>query len=297
LDISSSAGGYSMTHSGALTVASLYNYGTLNTGSVSLGAGKYVVWNNDAGLARDSVGTIGVENASYGAGYYDGLKAATLSLQQLASPPGSPTIGQAGTAGSTSYSYRVVAYMGDGSATTAGGTGSTSTGNATLSSSSYNTVTFTQVTGASSYGIYRTAAGGTGNSGTTGLVGTIAYNGFIFHDTGAAGDGTSPPVYNSTGVASVYGLSIASTQTTISGSSSGSAIFSEPDLGPSEKKAIIYCNALTGTASYTFPVAFTNTPVVVTTSGPAASVVTSLSTTAVTVTGSGTTGPILVEGY
>ena len=50
---------------------------------------------------------------------------------------------------------------------------------------------------------------------------------------------------------------------------------------------MVYCNALTGTASYTFPTAFTNVPVVLTT----------LSATAMTVTGSSTTGPIIVEGY
>ena len=48
---------------------------------------------------------------------------------------------------------------------------------------------------------------------------------------------------------------------------------------------------------YVIPPAFTNAPVVLTTSGPAAAVVTTLSTTGMTVTGSSTTGPVMIEGY
>ncbi len=81
------------------------------------------------------------------------------------------------------------------------------------------------------------------------------------------------------------------------GSVSGTIDSQMPFRDTAIKRVIIYADALLGTATYTFPTAFSHTPAIVTTNGPASSVVTSLSTTAVTITGATTTGWIILEGF
>jgi hypothetical protein len=113
------------------------------------------------------------------------------------STPGAPTITTvAGGGSSTTWAYEVVAVNGNGGTTPASTAGSISTSDwATLSLTNYNTISWSAVTGANSYKVYRTIAGGTPS--TTGLIGTTTLT--SFEDTGMAGDGTTPPTTDTSG--------------------------------------------------------------------------------------------------
>lgn len=108
------------------------------------------------------------------------------------SAPAAPTITPQGTTGATAYSYKVVAQHRFGS-TEASSAGSTATGNATLSSTNFNRITWTAVTGATAYLIYRTVGGAT--TGLIGVVGEVTQ----FDDTGLTGDATTAPTANTAG--------------------------------------------------------------------------------------------------
>jgi hypothetical protein len=82
-------------------------------------------------------------------------------------------------------------------------------------------------------------------------------------------------------------------QTQVGGSTSGTATCSMPYQGTTRKKVLIYCNALLGTASYTFPTAFTNAPYV---SGDLSGIA-AATTTGVTLTGTTSTGWVFIEGF
>lgn len=83
--------------------------------------------------------------------------------------------------------------------------------------------------------------------------------------------------------------------TVTSGSISGTAAFNEPIRATYYKKIIVYCNSLAGRATYTFPVAFTNLPIV--SVGAKKIKIETLSTTKVTISANSATGELIFEGY
>ena len=92
------------------------------------------------------------------------------------------------------------------------------------------------------------------------------------------------------------------TQTKISGTTAGSATCSMPEQGSSYKKVIVYLdgyeNDSTTAQTYTFPVAFSNTPAVSTNSASVPGV--TVSTTKLSLapdTTTAYTGWIIIEGY
>ncbi len=97
-------------------------------------------------------------------------------------------------------------------------------------------------------------------------------------------------------------VNISSTQTTITGTTAGSIIASMPFQGSSYKKAIFYLdgyeNDSTTAQTYTFPIAFSNTPIVSVNSASVPGV--TVTTTAISIapdTTTAYTGYIIVEGY
>ena len=106
--------------------------------------------------------------------------------------PSAPTVTPQGTTGATTYTYKVVALNRTG-ATEASSAGTTTTGNATLSSSNFNRITWTAVTNATAYQVYRTVGGA-----TTGLVATVGAV-LVLDDTGLTGDTLTAPTVNTAG--------------------------------------------------------------------------------------------------
>jgi hypothetical protein len=164
------------------------------------------LWLSDGTTASSTYGTWAMQGINPQAGAFPFTAPVTsmssLSTAQIATP-GPPGISQGGTAGSTSYSYLVVALDGNGGAI-AGAPQSMATGNATLNATNFNLITFTCQPGAASYDIRRTVAAGTPSSlGKIGNKATVLARGAAatcnFSDTGLAGDSTSTPVGNTTG--------------------------------------------------------------------------------------------------
>lgn len=116
-----------------------------------------------------------------------------LELPSL-STPSAPTVTPQGASGATSYSYKIEAINKD-QTSVASSAGTTSTGNASLSSSNFNRVTWTAVTGAQTYRVYRTVGGA-----TTGVIAVVGGGALQLDDTGLTGDSATAPTAATGGI-------------------------------------------------------------------------------------------------
>jgi hypothetical protein len=170
-----------------------FNLARYNTGAY---AGYQVVLDPDRAGATAVGGKFKVFGSSTFPGGTEGQLSHTgnLAVSPLTAPP-APQVIPKGQGGSTNWAYKVVAVLGSTSSEASSPT-AISNGNATLSSSNYNQITWSAVTGAASYDIYRTTAGGTPSS--TGKIANVTA--LALNDTGRAGDATIAPTTNTTGV-------------------------------------------------------------------------------------------------
>ena len=110
--------------------------------------------------------------------------------------PSAPTVTNQGAAGSTSYTYLITARTLSGE-TIQSSTTVTATGNATLTGSNFNRITWSAVTGAADYRVWRTASSGTPSS--TGVIGTVLASATLsLDDTGLTATAANTPSQNTT---------------------------------------------------------------------------------------------------
>jgi len=120
-----------------------------------------------------------------------------VPVQQFVTNPTLTSVTPTGGS-ATTWTYKIVGVDASGGTTAASAGVSTAAGAATLDGTHFNTLAWTDPANAVSIKIYRTAAGGTPN--TTGLIGTVAAGVQTFVDSGLAGDGSTAPAANTTGI-------------------------------------------------------------------------------------------------
>lgn len=120
-----------------------------------------------------------------------------VPVQQFVTNPTLTSVTPTGGS-ATNWTYKIVGVDANGGTTAASAGTSTAAGAATLDATHYNTLAWTDPANAVSINIYRTVVGSSPN--TTGLIGTVAAGVQTFKDDGKAGDGTTAPAANTTGV-------------------------------------------------------------------------------------------------
>lgn len=148
----------------------------------------------DNGIGRNAAGII--EHNSGTAGQF----ATSLQGMTLIKGLSNPTITSVvtgGTTGSAVWGYKIVAKLADGTTTAASPQVTTTSNNgaSTLDATHTQTISWSAISGATSYDVYRTQSGGTPSS--LGKIGNSTGTNLV--DTGLAGDSSTAPSTNNTG--------------------------------------------------------------------------------------------------
>ena len=160
-------------------------------------ASSLILSTNNIGIGYYGAGSsLEVNNGT--TGIIAPVRAGSINAIMLVNPA-APSVTTVGTTGSTTWKYAITA-LGAGPSvakptTAVSATTTITNGNATLDTNNYNVITFSSVTGAVSYNIYRIAAGSSPSS--IGLIGNTTS--LTYSDQGAAGDSSTPPTVNTTG--------------------------------------------------------------------------------------------------
>jgi hypothetical protein len=118
----------------------------------------------------------------------------TLSTPYIMTVPASVTAAAHGTAGATTYTYKVVAVDVLGGTSAASSAATAADGNATLTGTNHIAVAWDAVPGATSYKVYRTA-GGAAQGYVATVTGAVTTN-----DTGLVATVVTPPSVDTSGL-------------------------------------------------------------------------------------------------
>lgn len=115
--------------------------------------------------------------------------------------------GMAAPTGTKTWGYKLVGVDSAGATSAASAQVTTTAGGSALGPLNLNRLAWTDPAGAVSIKIYRTADGASSTPTTTGLIGTVAAGVQTFDDPGLAGDSTTAPSSNTTGVGAAVEVS------------------------------------------------------------------------------------------
>lgn len=179
------------------------NFNYLNSGALRMGSDVDLRWTSgaqsaphDVGIYRASAGIVGITGGTGTASPSLGsIQAGNYTATALATPTITPPLTVNGTPGATTYGYKAVAFLNDGTSSAASAEVTIATGPATLNATDNITVATPAVANMAYYNLYRT----TGGAAPPKLIYSGTTPSYI--DTGTEISAETPATKNTTGYA------------------------------------------------------------------------------------------------